>query len=470
MGRLAAWVLLCASVAASQPAPDGRKLLDEVVAAYTAVRGYELEAAVINRMSGAPSGKAVPAAPPPAQTTIAIAYSAPDRLMLQDKSTNLITSYHDHGTSIFDGRSTIFRTDPTPPKPPPPRPATDDFPWDPNYDPPPLGATGPDHTANWVNEYTRRSEALARIGYTDYTAIGKRLESARVLRQEDVTVDGASIPCTVIEATYPHKQRRTFWVDTARQAVLREVDYAAGTGHERGAVMEHSIEVLKLNWDQPLPDSLFALNVGRTGTVGPRLLNSETSPHCDLATEEARIAGLRGVVTVSFSVDIEGRPSDIQVVQPLGLGTDELAVECVSQSLFRPAERDGKPFVGKAALSMTVLTGASSDWYLGGAVFQPQPGATRPVFLKTSYPLRSGVTGHTVFHLSLVIDKTGIPRSVEVTGGNHSKLDQKAVHIVSSWRFEPGQMDLQPVDVPATFDLVLSDGLFISPVRSAPRK
>jgi TonB family protein len=60
-------------------------------------------------------------------------------------------------------------------------------------------------------------------------------------------------------------------------------------------------------------------------------------------TEEARRAKLSGSVTLKLVVDKEGMPEDIQVVQSLGMGLDEKAIEAVRQWRFRPGQKDGKP-------------------------------------------------------------------------------------------------------------------------------
>src|ERR1035438_6726307 len=60
-------------------------------------------------------------------------------------------------------------------------------------------------------------------------------------------------------------------------------------------------------------------------------------------TEEARIAHLAGIVTMSLTVDDDGMPTDIHVVSPVGLGLDESATACMRQSRYSPAQKDGKP-------------------------------------------------------------------------------------------------------------------------------
>jgi TonB family protein len=60
-------------------------------------------------------------------------------------------------------------------------------------------------------------------------------------------------------------------------------------------------------------------------------------------TEEAREAGLEGVVIFDLVVDEHGRTRDIKVVQGLGLGLTEAATRQVRRMEFWPGERNGTP-------------------------------------------------------------------------------------------------------------------------------
>ena len=60
-------------------------------------------------------------------------------------------------------------------------------------------------------------------------------------------------------------------------------------------------------------------------------------------SEEARKAKYQGTVVLWLVVDAAGRPQQIRVQRPLGMGLDEKAIEAVRNWKFEPARKDGQP-------------------------------------------------------------------------------------------------------------------------------
>jgi periplasmic protein TonB len=60
-------------------------------------------------------------------------------------------------------------------------------------------------------------------------------------------------------------------------------------------------------------------------------------------SEEARKAKWQGTVVLSLIVDEKGRPTNIAVLKPLGLGLDQMAIAAVEKWRFKPGMKDGKP-------------------------------------------------------------------------------------------------------------------------------
>ena len=70
-------------------------------------------------------------------------------------------------------------------------------------------------------------------------------------------------------------------------------------------------------------------------------------------SEEALEAKLQGSVRVSMMVDEAGKPTDIKVIRPLGLGLDEKAVEAASQWRFKPGTKNGEAVPVAAQIEIT---------------------------------------------------------------------------------------------------------------------
>lgn len=69
-------------------------------------------------------------------------------------------------------------------------------------------------------------------------------------------------------------------------------------------------------------------------------------------SDEARKAKLQGSVILQIEVDERGFPSHITIVQGLGLGLDERAVEAVRKWRFKPATLNGKPIASPARVDV----------------------------------------------------------------------------------------------------------------------
>lgn len=85
------------------------------------------------------------------------------------------------------------------------------------------------------------------------------------------------------------------------------------------------------------------------GVTRPRLIRRVEPDY----SEEARKAKWEGVVVLVIVVAPDGKPRNIQVVQSLGMGLDEQAVEAVSQWRFDPGRRGGEPVPVRARVEVS---------------------------------------------------------------------------------------------------------------------
>ncbi len=70
-------------------------------------------------------------------------------------------------------------------------------------------------------------------------------------------------------------------------------------------------------------------------------------------SEQVRKAKYQGTVVLNLVVQRDGTVRDIRVIQSLGLGLDEKAIEAVKQWRFRPGEKNGTPVDVRAVIEVT---------------------------------------------------------------------------------------------------------------------
>ena len=429
-------VLFCLPLL-GQELPKGKEVLSRVGKTYRRAKSYRVEADVTNRVTGSDA----PSVSLPPRDEIDVAFQAPDLLRIE-RGTNLRTA-------------TVFPRGPAPGQYDPDWGPPDDLAMQPTPSPGNLG------TVNGQPDPRRLlTQRMRSAGFSDYSAVEQGLSSAETVRQENLSVDGASVACWVVEGTYSGGVHRTFWVDTARNFVLKEAQVSPLKGAPPDSKIEHIITVQKMLWDQPL-DDVFTSAVRpleRPSAPGPNGITPPVEVNvCRDAgyTEEARIAHLNGRVMVDFTIDEQGKPAGVHASNHLGLGLDELALDCVSQSRFQPAQKDGHAIAirSKRTVPFFDRRPANTAWHLAEAVFHPQTGDTRPVFLKAYYPEMFGNFNSRGFavSLSLTVDAQGIPREVHPAAGADAKAAKEAASIVAKWRFTPGLRDGQPVATAATF-------------------
>jgi periplasmic protein TonB len=95
------------------------------------------------------------------------------------------------------------------------------------------------------------------------------------------------------------------------------------------------------------PAGMGPVHRGR-GVTPPQLLYKEEPQF----SEEARKAKHQGMVLLSIEVDASGNVRNVRVLQSLGLGLDEKAIEAVSRWRFRPGLFDGKPVATEATVQV----------------------------------------------------------------------------------------------------------------------
>jgi TonB family protein len=101
------------------------------------------------------------------------------------------------------------------------------------------------------------------------------------------------------------------------------------------------------------------------GGVRPPHVTYDPSPEF---SERARKVGYEGTDVLQVVVDADGKPRDIQVTRPLGLGLDEKAIEAVRRWRFEPSLKDGEPVAVRINVEVSFRLYASGN--LAQTLFQ----------------------------------------------------------------------------------------------------
>ena len=175
-----------------------------------------------------------------------------------------------------------------------------------------------------------------------------------------------------------------------------------------------------------------------TSFVPPKVIHSVPLQ----LTDEARAAKFSGSVLVSLTVDTDGNPQNIHVVQSVGLGLDENAVAAAKQFRFQPATRNGTPVAAGMNLELRIR-----DYEKITVVH------SAPLEL-TDEARQAHLSG--AIRLSFTIDENGDPHDVRVVQGVGMGMDERAVEAIQQYKFEPFQKDGKPapraVTIQLTFD------------------
>jgi len=185
--------------------------------------------------------------------------------------------------------------------------------------------------------------------------------------------------------------------------------------------------------------------------------------------EEPRVAELEGSVILSGEIDEEGFARNLKVVQPLGLGLDENAIEAVKQWHFRPVLNQSQQARPTTQIDVDFrLPTHQSRWHLIQVQFDTPPGTVRPVFVNAPYPIGAGLgpeameEGRLVIamgrfatvKLTFQVDERGIPVQLQVPSTSDPVWGSEATAVVGQWRFAPAMKNGIAVPAPCTVELV----------------
>jgi TonB family protein len=147
-------------------------------------------------------------------------------------------------------------------------------------------------------------------------------------------------------------------------------------------------------------------------------------------TFEALQAGIQGTVTVRAEFDIEGNVRALEVVDGLGYGLDEAALNALGRWRFRPAYRSGR----RVPVVANVDVEFRRPFSMSEVTSYPRI-ASR---VEPSYSEEARRARHqgTVV-LDTIVRSDGTTDVLGVLRGVGFGLDQKAAEALRQWRFDP---------------------------------
>ena len=190
---------------------------------------------------------------------------------------------------------------------------------------------------------------------------------------------------------------------------------------------------------------------------------------------EGRVAELEGTVFLVGTIVADGSATYFHVVQPLGLGLNDAAIQAARSWTLEPKAIDAAPPNQPTTFRAEFLLPAKeSRWHLLRVVFATPEGVSRPHFLSAPYPGGDGISPpardsasllkvmgrQAVVTLAFEVNEAGHPVLIRVQGASEPIWGGEATSFVRNWQFSPARKNGTPVRVPCTIDLVWGEKQF----------
>jgi TonB family protein len=187
---------------------------------------------------------------------------------------------------------------------------------------------------------------------------------------------------------------------------------------------------------------------GADSTAQAHVVQYTTPP---LYSDEALRQKIEGTVRVEAQVGVDGRVSNLRILNALGFGLDQNALLAVRDWRFAPAVREGKPVDSTMEIDVefSLLNAELNDMIANDMATQVGPDVVPPRIVRRAEPaypsLAEGRTGSVL--LDVVIQENGVPRIVRVLRSLTWQFDEAAIAALEQWRFSPASQSGVPVKV-----------------------
>jgi TonB family protein len=176
-------------------------------------------------------------------------------------------------------------------------------------------------------------------------------------------------------------------------------------------------------------------------------------------TEQARVAKLQGSVSISIVVGEDGRPRNLRVLKPLGLGLDEAALATVEHWRFQPGTLNGRPVAVMATVDVSFrLLTDPQQWRLARVSFRVPEGATPPAVTQAPYPAALAGASSGAVAVEFDVDEQGRPSNIKVDSSSDPALEDEVIALIREWRFEAAMKNGIPVPAYVMMDFLRGNG------------
>jgi TonB family protein len=186
-----------------------------------------------------------------------------------------------------------------------------------------------------------------------------------------------------------------------------------------------------------LPDATTDVAYRLEDGVSPPVLVRKVDP---IYSDDGLKAKWQGTVKISLLVALDGKPEHVEVIQKLGLGLDEKALEAVSNWRFKPGAKEGRDVQVAAVVDVTFAIRFMRVTRLD---FSDEPNISPPTVFLRYLPVMRRTCGEVT--MMLRIDANGVPTDVRVIRGTDQSILDDAVQTAKNWRFRPAKENGVPV-------------------------
>lgn len=163
-------------------------------------------------------------------------------------------------------------------------------------------------------------------------------------------------------------------------------------------------------------------------------------------TAEARAAGLEGTVVLYLEVNRDGQLAKVHLLQSLGMGLDEKAIEAVKHWRFAPGMKDGVPVETEQSVEIPFHLPEARTWGIRRCLYRTtrdkygtSKGITDPLLINYINPSADSCRADQARAVvNFEIKKDGTTDHVKMALANGDEAGKSIGSAVVGWVFQPG--------------------------------